>query len=347
MGKFLYSLLAILDFHHKLLRHQSLANFQVVNMDLETPFRTNSKHAISALVLAVGILPIIGYAWFISPASVPQAEEVIRHIPFVDQTMVVITAFLLKPLYMLISLVLAWVLRRSHKHELIILRWGLLAFFLGEAFCSINYLVFNDKSVFSEFLHSYGMVVSLGFIGYALLEGLDKYIIQYTHPDKQCAFISLCRECVKNQNVSCRARQLFQLASFTLAFLALLPLLAEIQETSYFSYIYSTLYNYTRLKAHLLFEIRYCPLVALVMFMTAFIVLLFSKEKQIPELARVSLSAGMGALGFGVFRLFLNSIFDQNLAWAAVWEEISEFSLMVTIAYILWLFRKPFHIVTN
>ena len=36
-----------------------------------------------------------------------------------------------------------------------------------------NYLIFNDNSYLSEYLHSYGMVVGFGFTLYAIIEGLD------------------------------------------------------------------------------------------------------------------------------------------------------------------------------
>jgi hypothetical protein len=132
--------------------------------------------------------------------------------------------------------------------------------------------------------------------------------------------------------------------SLILGLLVFIPLLAEIREISYYTYIFNTLHSYTRFKAHLLFEIRYCPLLALVMFIIAFVVMQISEEKQIPDLAQISLSAGIGALGFSIFRLFFNSVYTQNLAWSASWEEITEFILMFTIAYALWLFRKPLNI---
>jgi hypothetical protein len=313
-------------------------------MAFKTRGTMNTKNTIPALILIVGILPVFLYIWIIGPTPFPQADETIRQISFLDQTMVVITAFVAKPLYMLTSLALAWILRDAHRRELVALRWGLLAFFLGEAFCAVNYIVFHDTSIFSEFLHSYGMVVAFGFISYALLEGLDRHIIQYSDPRKHCALLGLCRECVKHQDAPCRMRQFFQLLSLLLLFSACIPLLAEMRETSYFSVIYGTTYNYIQLKAYLLFEIRYCPLMALTLFMAAFMVLFFSKERQIPDAARILVSAGIGALSFGIFRLFLNSVFEQNLAWAAVWEEISEFSLMVILAYVLWSFRKSLHL---
>lgn len=313
-------------------------------MVTESKKLTYRKSGVIALILIAGFVPVIMWYLFLNQAPLHQTDETIRYIPVLDQTLVVITAFVLKPLYMLISLVLVWLLRGYRSRELVALRWGLLAFFIGEAFCSINYLVFDDKSILSEFMHNYGMVVAFGFIGYALLEGVDRYIIQYSHPSRRCAFVGLCRGCVKSQNVSCVVRQIMLFVLVVLGLLAFIPLLAEIQEISYYTYIYDTLYNYTRLKPHLLFELRYCPLLALVMFMAAFLSVQISKSKQVTDLARIFLSAGIGALGFGVFRLFFNAAFSQNLSWAASWEEITEFILMTIIIYVLWLFRKPLNV---
>ena len=298
------------------------------------------KAFLITLIVVAGVLPILWYVLFFDHESGIKADETIRYIPLIDQAAVVVTAFVIKPLYMLVSLALAWRLRRSSSPDLVALRWGMIAFFVGEAFCSINYLVFQDKSVLSEYLHNFGMVVAFGFFAYAFLEGMDRHIVQYSHPRKRCALIGLCEACVKNQDVPCRFRQLFQLGILVLSLLVFIPLLAQIREISYYTYIFDTLYNYTRLKAHQLFEIRYAPLLALVMFLSAFVVVQKPGEKQVPDLARIFLAAGIGALGFGVFRLFFGSVFAQNLAWAASWEEITEFLLMIIIPCVLWVFRK-------
>ena len=304
----------------------------------------NKKAYVITLVIVAGVMPIIFYALFLTHLPPTQPDETIRYIPLLDQAMVVITAFVIKPLYMLISFSLVWILRNACSSDLIALRWGLLAFFIGEAFCSINYLIFHDKSILSEFLHNYGMVVSFAFIGYAFQESLDKYVIQYSHPTKRCSFIGLCNNCVKSQDVPCRIYQLFKFVLLVLGLLAFIPLLAEVREISYYVDIVGTPYNFIRPRVHQLFEIRYAPIFAILMFLTAFFSTQFSKEKQIPELARISVFAGIGALGFGTFRLFFNSVFAENLAWSASWEELTEFILMVAIAYLLWIFRKTLKI---
>jgi len=300
------------------------------------------KTLVTILIVVAFILPILLYLSVVGPEPPMPKDEVARDIPLLDQTAVVLTAFVIKPLYMLLSLTLAWALRKSRDSSLVPLRWGLLAFFIGEAFCAINYLVFRDQSYLAEYLHNFGMVASFGFICYALLDGLDRRVIQYSDPEKRCAFTGVCNSCIKSQNVQCGIRKLFQLSIPAFGSLAFIPLAAKINGISYDAYVFGTRYNYTWLKADQLFEIRYCPLLAMALFLSAFLVMIFSKAKIIPTMAKILCSAGVGALGFGLFRLFLNSTFIQNLAWADSWEEITEFTLMVFIAYILYLFRERF-----
>jgi hypothetical protein len=316
--------------------HELWAKVPYRNMDKKLP--------IIILITGACSLPIIWYVFNSGSLHPLRTDETIRAISPLDQVMVVFTAFVMKPLYMLISLILAWLLRKSHAPDLIALRWGLLAFFIGEGFCAINYLIYQEESYLAEYLHSFGMVISFSFIAYALLEGLDRRIIQYSYPQKGCAFIALCGSCIKLHAVPCRVRKLFQFASLVLSVLALIPLISEINETSYNTYIFGTSYNYSWLRVDQLFEIRYCPLLALTMFLSAFLVMLRSKERLIPKPAHILLSAGVGALSFGLFRLFLNSVYLQNLSWAASWEEVTEFLLMIIIAYILWLFRQRLEI---
>jgi hypothetical protein len=300
----------------------------------------DKKPSLIMLALLAFTLPIAWYLSGIGPIPSLHETETIRSISLLDQIVVVFTAFVMKPLYMLISLILVWLIRKSRDPNLVALRWGLLAFFTGEAFCAINYLIFQDQSYLAEYFHNFGMVASFGFIGYALLEGLDRHVIQYSDPQKRCALIGLCGSCIKTQAVSCRIHKLFQLTALTLGLLTFIPLLVKVSEISYNANIFDTLYNYTWLKVDQLFELRYCPLLALVMFISAFLITLRSKVTSIPALAKIFLSAGVGALGFGLFRLFLNSIYLQNLAWADSWEEITEFLLMIIISYILYLFRQ-------
>jgi hypothetical protein len=304
----------------------------------------NNKMSVKILVATTFTLPILLFfaGFYYMPLLHP--TESIHSLTLPNQIIVVFTAFVIKPLYMLFSLVLAWLIRKSHETDLIALRWGLLAFFCGEFFCAINYLIFQDQSYFAEYLHNFGMVVSFGFLCYALLEGLDERIIKYSNPQKQCAFIGLCGSCIKTQPVACRVKNLLQATSLSLGLFAVIPLTITINEISYNSYIFSTFYNYTWQKADQLFEIRYCPIVALAMFLTTFIITQRSKDHSTLKTAQIFISAGVGALGFSMFRLFLNTIYMQNLSLADSWEELSEFLMIIIIAYILYQFHQRLNV---
>ena len=304
----------------------------------------DKKSLVIPLIIVAFSLPIMWDVFNFVPASSLSETEIVRPMSFFNQVVVVFTAFVLKPLHMLISIILVWIIRKSRTLDLIALRWGLLALFIGEAFCAINYLLFRDRSSFVEYLHSFGMVVSFGFIAYALLEGLDRRIIQYSNPQKRCAFVGLCASCIKTQPVPCRLRNIFHLASLTLGLLTFIPLTTEVNEISYNSYIFGTIYNYNWLAVNQLFEIRYDPLLALVMFLSAFVILQRSKNQLTPKSVSVFLSAGIGALGLGFFRLIFGSIFAYNLSWADSWEEITEFLLIIIITYILLQFRQRLEI---
>lgn len=304
----------------------------------------NKKRAAIALVVIAGSAPVVWYGLLADGEMGGRIAGTFRALSLFDQTMVVFTAFVAKPLYMLMSLGLAWQLRQARAADLAALRWGLISFFIGEAFCAINYLVFQDRSILSEYLHNYGMVAAFGFIAFALLEGLDRRVLQYSDPQKRCAFAGICGECVKGQGGRCRLRQLFQLTSLAMGMAALIPLSSALREVSYNASIFGTLYHYTRLGVHQWFEVRYCPALAVGLFVAGFVIVQRSAEPQIPYLARVLVCAGIGATGFSLFRLFFGAAFESNLAWAASWEELTELLLMVVVAYVLWLFRQKLEV---
>jgi rhodanese-related sulfurtransferase len=135
-------------------------------------------------------------------APVPGAAY--RESPSYEQWASVLTGFGVKPFYMALALALAIIVWRSRWPELVALRWGLLAFFVGEAFCAVNFLVFHDDSYMTEFLHSYGMVLCFGFTTWAAFEGMDRWLIRYTDAARPCAALSLCRQCIKTRRCGLR-----------------------------------------------------------------------------------------------------------------------------------------------
>ena len=291
------------------------------------------------LIFITGILPVILYAFIFDTSSAEVAELSFRESPLYQQWATVIAAFLIKPTYMLLSLALIILLWKKRSLDLIALRWGLIDFLVGESFCSINYLFFNEQSHLMEYLHSYGMVVSLGFITFAVIEGLDQRIVKYSDPEARCVWLGMCRSCIKYKDVPCGLNRIFKLTIPALIVITVMPLNAETQFISYNTDIVGTLYNYTHAEIYQLFEIRYAPIVAIGFFMISFLTLPRGHTEDM-LLSKIFLAAGVGFLVFSFFRRVLLSFYSDNMVWFIFWEEVTELLLVVSIGAVLWIFRE-------
>lgn len=261
-----------------------------------------------------------------------------RESPLWQQWAVFLNAVAFKPSYMLLSLVLAAVLWRAKSPDLVALRWALLFFFIGEAFCMANYYVYRDASYLFENFHSFGMVLNLGFVTFAVFEGMDSRLVKYRDPDQKCAALGLCRACFKYTHVPCGLKRLFLYLTPACIILCFMPLTAEPHAVSYNTRIMGVLYNYSHPTVDQLYEIRCCPVFAIPLFTVAFLILLLKKEDPVSP-SKVFFAAGMGYLGFAFFRLFLFTPYRDDLIWFVLWEEITEMIYVVGVGFVLWVFR--------
>lgn len=256
-----------------------------------------------------------------------------------EQLAVCVCAFGVKPLYMIASFLLSILLLRRRESDLVFLGGAMLLFFLGEAFCAINYLFFGEGSIIMEYLHMYGMVLSFGCVTYALSEGVDARILHFSDREKKCALAALCRACYKQGGAPCRLRQSFQLVLAVMMILAALPLLTSVRHVSYNTDIFGVFYNYTHQAPFQVYERFLAPLMALALFAAALAALSLRKERSM-RTGKIMFSAGMGLLGFSFFRVVLFSLYRDNLVWFVCWEEITELLYVAGVGCVLWLFRK-------
>ncbi len=262
-----------------------------------------------------------------------------RESPKYKQWLAVIAGFVIKPTYMLLSLLLNILLWPQKSPDLAALRWGLIAFLLGETFCSVNYLFFNEQSLLVEYFHSYGMALCMGLTVFALLEGLDRRVVKYTDPQAKCVWLGLCRSCAKYKAAPCGLNRLFKLTSPALIILAVMPLNAAIQPISYNTEIVGTFYNYTHAGIQQLYEIRYGPIMAIVLLAISFLVLPRKAAGDV-LLAKIFLAAGLGHLGFSFLRLILLSFYSYDMVWFVFWEEATELLFVASVGFGLWIFRE-------
>jgi len=295
-------------------------------------------------VLVAGLLPFLLY-WFL-PGHVQAWTTLLngqtpafRDTSQFEQWLVVVVAFGIKPIYILITTLLIIWLWRQRAPDLVALRWGLMAFWLGETACSVNYMFIQGNSDLWEYLHNFGMAVCFSFVTYALMEGTDRRLIKYSSAKDRCAALSLCRACIKyDTDVPCGLRRVFTMLLPATIVLAAMLLTADLEPAGYDTSIMGSSVHYSETFSDQLFEIRYCPVLAILLLTASWLVLLFKRKEPVP-LAKVLFAAAMGPFGFGLMRLFLASVFREDLIQYVVWEEITELVFTSAVAFILFVFR--------
>jgi rhodanese-related sulfurtransferase len=261
-----------------------------------------------------------------------------RQSPLIEQVLAVVSYFLVKPIYMLLSLAVAAALWKSVSGDLVALRWGMIFFFLGETACAVNYFGYKETSYLWEYLHSAGMFVCFGFVAYAAMEAVDRRILGLSDPQRQCAAARLCGACIKHADVPCGLRRLFYLLIPVLMVAAMMVPTADWHDSSYNTLIFGVPYNYGHLRVFQQVENWYCPAAAMGMFGMSLAILLLKRREPIGP-AKIAFAAGIGLLGFGMFRMILGAAYDQNRVWFLFWEETTEFLLIFGICCLPWIFR--------
>ncbi len=261
------------------------------------------------------------------------------HSTIFEQAVICVAAFGLKPIYEIISLVLAILLWKKREPDFAALRRSMIAFFIGENACALNFIFFNEQSNLMEFLHTYGMLVCFGFAGYALLKAVDIRIIKFSGREDKCAILPLCKKCYKYQDVSCNLRILSLFAIPAMAIVACMPLTAELGSYFYVTKVFGDDVIFGHSMIQEIFEVRLYPLVTLFFFVLSFLILYFRKEKGI-ETSKKLFAIGLGPLGFSLMRFLCFWGYSGNPLWAEAWEEISEFLFIALILCIILQARK-------
>lgn len=268
-------------------------------------------------------------------------EEPFQEMSRGEQAAAAVALLWIKPTYMVLSAAVSfYLILRSKAADLHLLGWGLLVFLIGEVSCAINYIFLADNSYFAEYIHSYSMAVAFGLAAYALMEGLDQRVVHFSHADQRCALLPVCGPCVKYRPVRCGIRRIAQFIGISMLIPAAIPLLAPFSYTAYNTQIGPIIHYYSRPIVHQWFEARFNPILAILLSGLALLVMQRTSHITLHPLARVLLCAGVGFLGFGMFRVTLGMMYAERLVWATFWEELTELMFVAAVMYILWIFRR-------
>ncbi len=294
--------------------------------------------AVGILIALSGLLPLGLYA--LAGSSLPVAPApVLQPVPPLEQAALFLAVYAIKLTYMALAaglILLLWKLPR-----LAALTWGLIFFEFGEICCGLNILFFFEESPLLEYLHSWGMVVCLGFLAFAALEALDHSLLHFSDPTGRCALLGICLGCAKHKDAPCALRRLYLGMIPMLGLLALMPLNAQAQAASYNALIFGFLRNLSHPIVVQVYEIRFCPLASLLLLVLAWVFLALWKRPQegLLKTSKILLAAALGHLGFAFMRLAFFGFYRPNLVWFLFWEELTELLLIAGLIYAVWLLR--------
>lgn len=244
--------------------------------------------------------------------------------PLWKQWLLVLSGYVLKPIYMFLTLLAAWLLRSATSPGLVAVRRSLWCFFAGEAFCAIDYLGFGGNSFVMDWFHNAGMVAAISFGFWAVMVLVHQHLLG--EDGKPCIFQGLCQPCTKLKH--CRIDKALPLTWGTLALLACVPFTVEpIPTWASLTTILGSPFAYTHDVTRQLVELRYLPLVG---FAFLFLSLPWVLRLRNP-IATVWLAAAAGPIIFGCFRMVLVMVWRDDPVWFPVWEEIGEFANILAL----------------
>jgi hypothetical protein len=256
-----------------------------------------------------------------------------------EQAAEVAAAFVLKPAYMALSLLLAAALRTRRDRPFVLLRWGLLAFFAGEAACAANYLLGGPSSDPLELVHGAGMVLMAALVPWGVFELLDGHVWRFTAPDVPCVAVRLCGRCWKREPVPCPMHRLFLVAVPALGILAALPLTAPVVPYDVTVPVFGTPVDHVASLAVQRFEFRLLPAAALAAFAVALLQL--ARGEPGVRAARPWFFGALGSLAFSLLRFLLLHAYAAMPVWSDFWEEATELAAMAGVASVLWAAWRP------
>ena len=248
---------------------------------------------------------------------------------------------LIKPTYMLLSLVLILWLRQSRARDLMLMRRGLAVFLGGETACLFGYYLSPGDEVFQvlEWLHGLGMAVGIGLGLWGLFLLIDGRILGMLDPRQACSLTKFCGKCRKHGSGGCQPKRLMRAAVLLALPLVALPWSKLLLVDDRAALVFGSIVDYRLPIVNQLIELRLYPLVALVLLITAW--LTWNRSTNFSRRGEWALFLGLGFLGFSLLRVLLTGAFEASPHWGAIWEEVTELLGVAGAGILLWMLRTP------
>lgn len=254
-----------------------------------------------------------------------------------DQLIVVLSGYVIKPLYMTLTCVLLYRLRSYSAKDMRFLKCGVAGFLVGESICAANYYISGSINFTLEILHGFGMVWALIFIPWSVYIFLDERIFHFSSTVKRCGMQPFCGSCGKHESSGCGMEKLIVYLTPALIILALMAFSHPLDPYQYSINVFDSTVLFVSSTLAQIIEIRAYSVVAIVLLLAGGFSL---KIKKDANLWACFFFPGFGFMMFSLFRFFLTFTFHANPVWSNFWEEMSELLLILSILVCMGIFRK-------
>jgi len=295
-----------------------------------------------ALLAAAAMLCVFGSEGQCRPNLPDTQKPQAAAISWTAQLVVMLSGLVIKPVYMALSVLIILFLWRQKSRDLVLLRWSMILFFLGEAFCAATYLFASGDFDFFEILHGLGMVGLGAFLPWGMVALFDDRVVRVTNQGKQCALQRLCKQCWKQKDVSCGLKRIFLFVASAFAVIALMPLTSPLNPTHIILQVFgsSTHFKFSLLVQ--IFELRIYPLLASALMLYSLLPLRGGLSGI--QRAQLPFFAGLGFMLYSLFRFFLLTGYRGLPQWINFWEELTELITVIGMGVFLILFRRQLNL---
>ncbi|MHC4457662.1 MAG: rhodanese-like domain-containing protein [Planctomycetota bacterium] len=272
---------------------------------------------------------------------VPEATSLkppIIKISLLSQLAMTLAAFIVKPAYIVMTFLVIMMLWRKRSRDLVLIRYAMVFFFIGENACSLNYLVASNSSVWLEFVHGLGMVGMFFLLIWGLVVFFDERVVHYLDPERPCVFQRHCKLCWKKENVSCGLHRLALYLLPALAFTAFIPVTMPLRPFRIIMPVFLADVLWFKDFWNLFLEFRVYPILGALCFITSYF---WTRKGQhaLPK-AQLPFFLALGFTLYSYFRFGLLLTFNENQAWADWWEESTEFIMVALVMLLLVVFKN-------
>jgi rhodanese-related sulfurtransferase len=270
----------------------------------------------------------------------PEAKALkppIIEISLSSQLAMTLAAFIVKPVYIVMTFLVIVMLWRKRSRDLVLIRYAMVFFFIGENACSMNYLVASNTSIWLEFVHGVGMVGMFFLLIWGLVVFFDERVVHYLDPERPCVFQRHCKLCWKKENVSCGLHRLAIYLLPALAFTAFIPVTMPLRPFSIIMPVFLSDVLWFKDFWNLFLEFRVYPILGALCFITSYF--WTRKGRHALPKAQLPFFLALGFTFYSYFRFGLLLTFNENQAWADWWEESTEFIMVALVMILLMVFK--------